>query len=431
MKLNYLLPLCSLVVFLSCKGPERVRQKSLDEISKKYSKLALEIGQYDNDFIDAYYGAEEWNRNSKDAKDLPYEELKWQSTTLLNQLKSIDDMAFSDLELLRYQFLNKQLNAIRTKLDMMSGKTYPFDVESLRLYDVVAPHIDLVVYDEILIELDNIVPGEGDLTSRYHDYSKGFIIPADKVDKVFQAAISEARKRVSERITLPVNESFELEYVNDKPWSGYNWYKGNAHSLIQINTDLPIYIERAVDLACHEGYPGHHVYNAILEHALVDQLKWQEFQVYPLFSPQSFIAEGTANYGIEMVFNLEERIKFEEEVLFPIAGFDPELAAPYYAIQELRKSLLSAEIQIARAYLNHEIESTEAFDLLKKYLQYEEDRAKQRLSFFDRYRSYVINYSLGNDLIKDYIEEATATEVDSKWELYLKVLSTPRTASTL
>ena len=60
-------------------------------------------------------------------------------------------------------------------------------------------------------------------------------------------------------IALPENERFTLEFVTGKSWGGYNYYKGNAHSLIQVNTDLPIRISRAVDLGCHEGYPGHHV----------------------------------------------------------------------------------------------------------------------------------------------------------------------------
>ena len=84
-----------------------------------------------------------------------------------------------------------------------------------------------------------------------------------------------------------------MEYVKDKSWSGYNWYQGNYQSLIQVNTDLPIFIDRAIDLACHEGYPGHHVYNALLEKHLVRDRGWVEFSVYPLFSPQSLIAEGT------------------------------------------------------------------------------------------------------------------------------------------
>ena len=109
-------------------------------------------------------------------------------------------------------------------------------------------------------------------------------------------------------------EHFTVEYVTNKSWSGYNWYQGGFRSLIQVNTDLPIYIDRAVDLACHEGYPGHHVYNALLEQHLVKARGWLEFSVYPLFSPQSLIAEGTANYGIEVAFPGRDRIAFEQEV---------------------------------------------------------------------------------------------------------------------
>ena len=109
---------------------------------------------------------------------------------------------------------------------------------------------------------------------------------------MFDAAIDGCRARTLEHIALPAGESFTIEYVTDKSWSGYNWYQGNYRSLIQINTDLPIYIDRAIDLACHEGYPGHHVYNVLLEQQLVRGRGWQEYSVYPLFSPQSLIAEG-------------------------------------------------------------------------------------------------------------------------------------------
>ena len=129
--------------------------------------------------------------------------------------------------------------------------------------------------------------------------------------------------------SLPDTESFTVEYVTNKPWSGYNWYQGNYRSLIQVNTDLPIYIDRAIDLACHEGYPGHHVYNALLEKHLVRDRGWVEFSVYALFSPQSLIAEGTANYGIEVAFPGEERTAFERDVLFPLAGLDASQAATY------------------------------------------------------------------------------------------------------
>ncbi len=260
-----------LIAVIGCKTTERKYDKTLDDIANQYLKLALKIGQYDTDLIDAYYGPEKWKPKPKsnDGESLPYEELKWHTTSLIDQLSAIDDMGYSSIELLRYQFLNKQLQALRTKLDMLSGKKYPFDVESLRLYDVVAPVTEMYVYDSLVEKLSERLPGEGDLSTRYEAYSEAFIIPADKLDIVFQAAIAEARLRVKQHLDLPENESFEIEYVSDKPWSAYNWFKGNAQSLIELNIDYPIYIERAIDIACHEGYPGHHVYNTMLEKNLV------------------------------------------------------------------------------------------------------------------------------------------------------------------
>ena len=137
--------------------------------------------------------------------------------------------------------------------------------------------------------------------------------------------------------------------MTNKSWSGYNWYQGDFRSLIQVNTDLPIYIDRAIDLACHEGYPGHHVYNALLEKHLVRDRGWVEFTVYPLFSPQSLIAEGTANYGIEVAFPGRERVEFERTVLFPAAGLDPARAAEYYEVQALVDQLAYAGNEAARA----------------------------------------------------------------------------------
>ena len=64
---------------------------------------------------------------------------------------------------------------------------------------------------------------------------------------------------------------------------------------------------------------------------------WVEFTVYPLFSPQSLIAEGTANFGIEVAFPGDERVAFEREVLFPLAGLDPARADDYYARARARR----------------------------------------------------------------------------------------------
>jgi len=218
--------------------------------------------------------------------------------------------------------------------------------------------------------------------------------------------------------------------VNDKPWSGYNWYQGNSISLIQVNTDFPIYIGRAVDLGCHEGYPGHHTFNALLEKNLVIDEGWIEFSLYPLFSPQSLIAEGSGNYGIDLAFPGSERMQFEKDVLFPLAGLNADDADLFYEVAALVAKLSFAGNEAARGYLNGEMTREEAADYLQKYAMSREDKSLQRTRFFDAYRSYVINYTHGKAMVADYVERGNA-DADERWARFEKMLSSPMLPSDL
>jgi hypothetical protein len=61
------------------------------------------------------------------------------------------------------------------------------------------------------------------------------------------------------------------------------------------------------------------------------------------------------------------------------------------------------------------------------------DRAAQRVRFFDQYRSYVINYNLGKDLVRQYIESRGGTPRDAprRWREFEALLSSPRLPSGL
>ena len=430
MKKQSLLFIASAFLFFGCQKEKPV---DINQISEGYVKLVLAIGQYDSDFVDAYYGPEEWKPTEDQEDELPAYAFIDTATQLLEDCEKVDTSNFSDIEMARLSMLKKQLTAVKTKVEMMNGKSFSFDQEAKLLYDANPPTYTQAHFDSLLSDLERELPGEGSLSQRYRVYSEQFIIPQEKLDTVFKAAITEARLRTNSHFDLPANENFVIEYVNDKSWSGYNYYQGNSQSLIQLNTDFPIYIERAIDLACHEGYPGHHVFNALLEQNLVNTKGWNEFSVYPLFSPQSLIAEGSANYGINVAFPGEERLKFETEILFPLAGIDPNLAQQYYAIQELRARLDYAGNEAARKYLNREITREEAAAWLVTYLLYEPDRAMQRTRFFDQYRSYVINYNLGRDLVANHIQEqgGTVNKPEKRWALFKELLSTPNTASDL
>jgi len=336
-----------------------------------------------------------------------------------------------DLVALRRDYLKRQLEALRARVRMLEGEKLSFDEESKALYDAVAPTHPDSYFDGLIKELDRALAGSGPVVDRYDAFRRRFIVPSDRLSRVFDRAIAECRTRSLPHVELPPAESFTVEYVKNKPWSGYNWYQGQFRSLIQVNTDLPIYIDRAIDLACHEGYPGHHVYNALLEKHLVRDRGWVEFTVYALFSPQSLIAEGTANYGIEVAFPGDERVAFERDVLFPLAGLDPSQAEAYAKVRALVDRLSYAGNEAARKYLNGESTRTQSVDWLQRYAMMPAASAEQRTRFFDTYRSYVINYNLGKDLVKQYVESRAGGQTQKRWQEFVKLLASPRLPSAL
>ena len=403
----------------------------IDHIAQHYVRLVLAMGRHDPDYVDAFYGPAEW-KTAAEQKKKPLDAIGTEATQLRTALGTIP-VPVDEMGRLRREYLAKQLSALEARVRMLKGEKLNFDEESRSLYDAVAPTFPESHFQDILSQLESRIPGTGPLWQRYEQWRKPFIIPKEKLDLVFQLAIKECRVRTLAHVKLPPNESFTVEYVTNKPWGGYNWYKGDYHSVIQVNTDLPVYIDRAIDLAAHEGYPGHHVYNGLLEKNLVRDRGWVEFSIYALFSPQSLVAEGTANFGREVVFTKLERMKFEKEVLFPAAGIDPARAEDYYAVQELVKQLEYAPNEAARRLINGEIDASTAAAWLSKYALMDEKRAQQRVKFIQRYHSYVINYNLGEDMVRNYIEKrgGTQDQPEKRWNEFEQLLASPRLPSGL
>ena len=415
----------ALVAAGACAGPETNQMQALAE---QYVKLVLAVGQHDADYVDAFYGPPEWRSS---AVKRPLADIDAEAAAIAAKLAAAPPDGADPLVKLRHRYLTRQLEALRTRVAMLGGKRLTFDEESKALYDAVAPHHDAAEFEGVLAQLEQLLPGSGTLLDRYTRFRDAFVIPPNRLDATFKAAIDACRRRTLAHVDLPPGESFTVEYVTNKSWSGYNWYQGQYRSLIQVNTDLPIFVDRAVDLACHEGYPGHHVYNVLLEKTLVRGRGWPEFQVYPLFSPQSLIAEGTANFGIEVAFPPADRLKLEREVIFPAAGLDAAGAARYYSVMGLVDRLSYAGNEAARRYIDGEIDAAGATAWLERYGLYATVRAQQRLRFIDQYRSYVINYNLGKDMVAQYINARSGGDVSQRWPAFTELLSSPRLPSGL
>lgn len=394
----------------------------VDTLVRQYLFLELSMGEHDKGHVDAYFGPEEIKADAL-AQALSLDDILQQSSDLAAQLSGIDSSNNEELSN-RIAGLIARLQALQTRIAINKGESISFDDESRGLFGVTAPDYDAAHFDAILKEIDALLPGPEPLIERVEKFDANFEIPKDKIDVVIRAAIDECRERTIEHMDLLDGESFDVEYVTDKPWSGYNWYQGNGHSLIQINTEFPMYVTRAVDLGCHEGYPGHHTYNALLEENLVNDRGWLEFSLYPLFSPQSLIAEGSGNYGQDLAFPGDERAEFEKAVLFPLAGLDVSDADRFYELAALKARLNYAGNEAARDYLNGDIDAEQAVAWLMQYALSTEEKSRQRIRFYDSYRSYVINYNFGKDMVREYIESGDADETE-RWARFEEMLSNP------
>lgn len=412
-RLRYLLVALGLLAAPAAAAP-------LDDMARAYVDLVLEYGEHEDGYVDAFYGPPQWAAAAR-ANKRSLGRLTADTAALRRQ---VDAAAASGADEARRRYLAAQLRALAARLAMRQGAKLDFVTEAQELFGVRPQLKPLASYDAVLARIDGLVPGPGPLADRVDAFRKRYEIPSDRLEPVMKAAIAECKARTQAQLNLPGGERFDLEFVANKPWSGYNWYKGSFHSLIQINTDLPTAISRAVDLGCHEGYPGHHVYNALLERELVKGRGWTEFSVYPLYSPQSFIAEGSANYGIDLAFPGTEQTAFEMKTLYPLAGLNPATAKALADLTKATRALSSAAYTIADDYLAGRISRDAAKALVQRYELSSPARAEQRMKFIDTYRSYIINYGLGRDMVQAHVESAGRTPA-ARWQAMEKLLSEP------
>jgi len=402
---------------------------SIDELSsaaERYVHLGLELGQYDKDYVDAYLGPKEWQTQAQNPRTK-----KKLATDIASLKKQLAGMSFDKPEnIVRHKALSRNVRAMDVRVRMVNGETFSFTDEARLIYDVVLPEFDFDLFDLALERIANLLPGTQDLASRVDDFRSTFNIPEDRLEAVISASINECRARSKKFIPLPEQESFTLEYVVDKSWSGYNWYQGNNVSLMQINQDFPTKVYGAIGLGCHEGYPGHHVWNVLIEEELIKAKGWVEFNLYPLFSPYGLIAEGSAEYGVSLAFPDQERAQFEKDVLYPMAGVSSEQASLLEDVNQLLADLRYSRIAIGKLYLDGDISRDEAIKRTIKYSLVSEKRANSYIRFLEQYRAYVLNYSIGEDLVGAYIVRHSNSH-EERWSKFKQVLTELSTASDL
>ena len=377
---------------------------SFDAFGREYARLSFGIERHVPGFIDAYLGPPA-ERATLDPDPAPApSDLVAAARELLSAIPALDAGEG------RKDYLTKQVEAMLTTARRIAGEEFPYREEVRLLFDIEPYATPESIYDAAIADLETLLPGDGPIAERMNAWRRSFVLPPETARRLVDVVLPELRERTQEIVDLPKDESIEIRMVQDQPWSGYNWYLGDGHSRVDLNTDLPIYAYRLTDLLAHEGYPGHHTEHTLKERLYTEQ-GWGEHALQLINTPECLVSEGIATVAESLIFSPEELVRFRRERVYPAAGIsgDPEREV---AIGMALRVLRSAPGNAALLLYEEGRDTEDIVRYLQRYALSSEAEARQRLRFIadPLWRAYIFTYHVGFELISTWLDQASASE---------------------
>ena len=390
-------------------------QPSLDEMASRYVRLAVALGERDPDSLDFYAGS------AALVADLRRNPPALPAITREADGLSADVSRLASIDAGRVTALVADLAAIAARVDLLTGRKQPYDAESAAFFGVAPEPIDEQALARIRSRIAEIVGRDGRLADRYAAFAARFTIPPDRLPAVISAAVDACRRATVAHLALPPGEGVRLEFVRDKPWGAFSRYLGGARSVIQINADFRFTIDQALQIACHEAYPGHHTRNTLIASNL-EIGRRPERAVQLMFSRDALTSEATAMLAVDVAFPPAERVRVEREHLFPLAGLHSGGVEQHVAVERLVSDLQMVQAEVARQYLDGFLEFARAVSALEA--QALVPRAEALIKYVNEYRTYVTTYTTGRTLAAARQSACAGPEPrdDERWRCFEREL---------
>jgi hypothetical protein len=380
-----------------------------DAFGRAYLRLTLEIDKHLPGYVDSYIGPAEIKAEVEAAE-------KKSPAALLDDLSWLQARVPAE-DANRRTYLQASLRAIDCTLRQLNGEEIGFLDEANRLYDIEPHLIEESRFTAAHQELDTLLPGAGSIADRLEARRKQYEISHEKALALIDLARDETRRRTLTFIELVEGESLEVTLVSNQPWGAYNWYKGNYHSLIEFNTDIPLNALGLLGTFAHEGYPGHHTEQILKDKLLYREKGYDEEAVRLLNSPAAVIAEGIATTALEIIFPNDSDDEWNVEVMLPAAELPAEPVEQIRRIARAARELRYVSGNAAILYHTGRLNEEQAVDYFRTYGLSNEQRARQGFRFINLYRAYPFTYTWGYDLIEQ------ATNGRDKTPLFRRLLT--------
>ena len=399
--------------------PAVASSETVDAIARDYTILALQVQRFAPDLIAAGAPPTELQAVAQASK----RDRTSATTSLGTIIDRIDRLPPQTDPLVAMRTRSLRAHAVSLRFQLRPQEARRVSVaEQVRLTSGFEPEFpSLTGYDDAIARLDRAMPGNGELSARIETLKAAAFVPKDRIEPVVRAAVAECRKRVATHLKLPT-ESVELRFPNDPLVPGESNFLGNGKSVVSVSTVVPADVDRLLSLACHEAYPGHHTNYAMLEEELAKKRGWPEITVELAESPQFPVSDAISEYGIGLTFPVEERIAYERDVLYPIAGLTMRNEAAWRALILARSSVLGATSTIVRDYLDRRIDATTAKKQFIRYRLQNGSSADQMIKMLDAFGPFVIASDAGWYAIDRAMK---GKSVEEQWTLLQRIESEP------
>jgi hypothetical protein len=372
---------------------------TLNQVADEYILLSHRLEKHYQGLVDAHYGRASELKSLVDAEPVrPLDALHSDTEHLLNALNGDTSE--------RAAYLQKQLLALKTIIEKKQGTPISYRDEARLCFGISTLDYtneqglaDLIA--EIDERLDASELGSGSLPERFTRWREQFELKGDELLHFIQATMAFAKAKAESLFPLPEN-SVEVSLVREKPWAGYHWYRGNFHSLYELNTDVPTTIWGVLHTTTHEAFCGHHTEAVVKEHELVRKQGFNEFSINLLGTPCSTISEGLAEAASYIIFGeIPDIIEWlNDHYALHHRSISEEDARVIELVEELgRKPIINAALLM---YEERENDDT-IFAYLRQYLPSEDGLIRRTISRLrdQDFRAYMLTYPIGKSMIMD------------------------------
>lgn len=285
--------------------------RSVDAIAEGYVRAALKLAQHDPSLVEDWRGPESF----KPGPRIPVAEVAREIESLERDAAHAASDISSAQEYARVQYLSAQLRALHFAAHRQLGRAASIDEQAREEFGVVFPALDLAAVQRAHQALRDALPGVGTLSDRIRTFRERTVIPARLRQQFLTEALRSCREATAAVLPLPRDESVAIVLGDPPFFDAFARYRGNNRTELEISGG-PLDIARAHRLACHEGYPGHHVQHVLIER-LYRERQWPELLLTPAFGPHLLYLEGAAEAGADLVLN-ESRVDRLLQDLQPI-----------------------------------------------------------------------------------------------------------------